>query len=593
MVPAERKRRRRAAVRLTATLAAMVAILAAAPGPAGAAPTVAPEPTPPPAELPERPADYAIGAREALRIADADPTLIATKRARGEPLTASVEAEPVRRWEVGYFDGDEKIVLVVVDGANGEIVESWTGSAVSWPMARGREGQFGHLLNAPYVWIPLAAVFLAGLADWRRPRRIVHLDLLVLLSFGVSQAFFNDAEIGTAVPLYYPPLLYLLGRLLWIGFGRRSAPLRPSAPLGLLIGLCVVLAIFRVTLNIADSGVIDVGYAGVIGADRIADAEPVYGDGAFPDDNPTGDTYGPANYFAYVPFEQALPWTGGWDELPAARAAAIFFDLLCVAGLFVLGRRLGRGRGDPDDPGEGDEEDTRAGTRLGVILAFGWLAYPYTDFVVQSNANDSLLAAYLIWSLAAFAQPLARGVLLAAAALTKFAPLALAPLYLAGGRGLLAGRPSRARLRSALLYAGGFAAASALLLAHPAIDPGLATFWERTIGSQAGRESPFSLWGQADLEWLQTLLKAAAVVLALAVALVPARRSLAQIAALAGAVTVAVQLTVEHWFYLYIVWFFPLLLVAIAVASEEHEEGPPPEQPETGLRPASVGGTTR
>jgi hypothetical protein len=323
-------------------------------------------------------------------------------------------------------------------------------------------------------------------------------------------------------------------------------------PLKVLVVLAVGLAIFRVTLNIADSGVIDVGYAGVVGADRIVDAEPIYGDGAFPSNNPTGDTYGPANYFAYVPFEQALPWSGAWDELPAAHAAAIFFDLLTVAGLFVLGRALG-GRG------------ARAGNRLGVVLAFAWLAYPYTDYVLQSNSNDSLVAALLVWSLVAFASPLGRGALLGIATMTKFAPLALAPLYVAGERGLLDWmRERRAQWRPALVCSGALLAAIVLLAAHPAVDPGLATFWDRTVVSQADRVSPFSVWGQADLEWLHRLVEAGAVALAIAVALVPRRRDLAGIAALGGAVMIAVQLTAEHWFYLYIVWFLPMLLVAIA-----------------------------
>ena len=30
----------------------------------------------------------------------------------------------------------------------------------------------------------------------------------------------------------------------------------------------------------------------------------------------------------------------------------------------------------------------------------------------------------------------------------------------------------------------------------PAIDPGLDTFYDRTIAYQAGRDSPFSIWGQ-------------------------------------------------------------------------------------------------
>ena len=90
-------------------------------------------------------------------------------------------------------------------------------------MARGYEGQFGHALNAPWVWIPLALIFFLGLLDWRKPLRIAHLDLLVLLSFGVSQIFFDAGEIGVSAPLVYPPLLYLLGRMLWVGFrGGRS-----------------------------------------------------------------------------------------------------------------------------------------------------------------------------------------------------------------------------------------------------------------------------------------------------------------------------------------------------------------------------------
>ena len=70
------------------------------------------------------------------------------------------------------------------------------------------------------------------------------------------------------------------------------------------------------------------------------------------------------------------------------------------------------------------------------MLAFAWLAYPYTAFALQSNSNDSLVAALLVWSLVLFARPLARGALLALAALAKFAPLVLAPLYAAGERGL-------------------------------------------------------------------------------------------------------------------------------------------------------------
>ena len=42
-------------------------------------------------------------------------------------------------------------------------------------------------------------------------------------------------------------------------------------------------------------------------------------------------------------------------------------------------------------------------------------------------------------------------------------------------------------------------------------------------------------------------------------------------AALGAALLIALQLTMHHWFYLYIVWFYPLLLVAMACWRAEEQ----------------------
>src|SRR5262249_33205791 len=139
-----------------------------------------------------------------------------------------------------------------------------------------------------------------------------------------------------------------------------------------------------------------------------------------------GDVYGPVNYLAYVPFEQAFPWSGKWDEVYAARAAALGFDLLTALGLFFLGRRL---RPGPD--GHPSEE----GKTLGVALAFAWLAYPFTMYTLGSSFNDPLVAMLLVGCLLVLSSPPARGAMAALAGLTKFGPLALAPLFAAGGGG--------------------------------------------------------------------------------------------------------------------------------------------------------------
>ena len=149
-------------------------------------------------------------------------------------------------------------------------------------MARGYEGAFGRKLNAPYVWIPLCLLFLLPFVDLRRPFRLLHLDLLVLLAFGASHVFFNRGEIGVSVPLVYPVLLYLLVRMLLAGFRprERRGPLVPHVPLaGCWRWRWCSWWPSGSALNVVDSNVIDVGYAGVIGADRIVDGDQLYGEG--------------------------------------------------------------------------------------------------------------------------------------------------------------------------------------------------------------------------------------------------------------------------------------------------------------------------
>jgi hypothetical protein len=492
-------------------------------------------------------------------------------------------------WEIGFYADGEELVQVVVDDQSGELEESWTGYQVAWRMARGYPGAFGRTLNAPYVWLPLCAIFVLGLLDWRRPFRIAHLDLLVIVAgFGLSHYFFNRGEIGVSVPLAYPPLLYLLGRALWVAY-RGGTGLRPSAPALWLAVVTLLLVGLRVGLNVADSNVIDVGYSGVIGADKIVDGEALYG--GFPEDNRSGDTYGPVSYYAYVPFEQLFTWSGDWDDLPAAHAASIFFELGTLAGLFMLGRRL--------RPGE-------EGRALGILLCFAWAACPYTAFALESNTNDALVPLLLVLTLLFITSPPARGIWLALASLTKFAPFALAPLFAtygatagkrddSGGGGMAvnrdesatggtAGGPIRGRIRARRMggtavtgpvaryfsviwpFALAFAITIALAMAQTLLDPGLSTFWDNTIGNQAGRDSPFSVWGQdPSLEWLHTAVKVVVVGLALLVAFVPRRRDPVTMAALGAAVLIALQLTVDHWFYLYLPWFLPFLFVALLV----------------------------
>ena len=526
--------------------------------------TVSENPVPVPnSDIP--PAGRRLSANGVLAIAQALPKIKAVRAKYPGSYSGAYLKGPLR-WQVSFFSkkGAHEIGQVVIADETGRVLEQWTGFQVAWSMARGYPGAFGRHVNALYIWLPLCLLFLLPFIDPRRPFSLLHLDLLVLLSWSVSLAFFNHAHIYASVPLTYPPLLYLLARMLWLlrrprpGQRRAQRPLRLLLPTPWLAFGVVFLLGFRIGLNVTDANVIDVGYAGVIGADEIVHDKALYGH--WPQDNEHGDTYGPVSYESYIPFEQALGWSGKWDDLPAAHAAAIVFDLLALGLIFLLGLRI-------------------RGPTLGVALAYAWVAYPFTLFALESNSNDTLVAVFILAALLLANSPPARGMFAALAGLTKFAPLALVPvlathgLFTGGGSSegaagdmRVLNREQRPRIRARALTAFFFAfVLTVAIVSIPAIThDSLHTIYERTIEYQANRGSPFSVWGlYGGLHGVQTAVQVAAVVLALALAVLPRRADVVGLAAACAAIVIATQLGVEHWFYLYIPWFFPLVMVAL------------------------------
>ncbi len=473
-----------------------------------------------------------------------------------------------------------------VDDGSTRVTEAWTGPQVAWKMARGYEGAFGgKKINTLPVWLAFCAVFLLGLADFRRPLSLRNLDLLALLSFSVSLWYFNDGNIFTSVPLAYPPLVYLLARCVWIG--ARGRPVRAARPLwkpAVLLAAAVFLIGFRTGLNIEDSNVIDVGYAGVIGAQRIASGVMPYDHFPKEDDlkacgsadsegeirdriqfngrcesaNPLGDTYGPVAYEAYLPGYWIRGWSGKWDKLPAVHLTSIIFDVLCALGLGLVGLRYG-------------------GRWLGAALAFAWAAFPFTQYVSMSNTNDAIVPVFLIFGFWLASSPWTRGISVALSGWTKFATLIVAPLWLTYPG------PVR-RPRPALAFAAGFLVAtlvafSVLVLdAHPIAAA--QTFYDRTLKTQITRDSPFSLWdwaqyharGIPDLHVLQRVLEGLLVLGAVAAAFVPRAKTPLQLAALTGALLIGFELVLTHWFYLYISWFFPFVVFALLSNGREQPE---------------------
>ena len=99
--------------------------------------------------------------------------------------------------------------------------------------------------------------------------------------------------------LLYPPLVYLLVRMLIRGVRRRSLPrqIEVRLPTAVLVLGLLALVAGRVAVTLVPHNVVDVGTASALGANRILHGLSLY----YPSlGHP--DTYGPIAYLVYVPF---------------------------------------------------------------------------------------------------------------------------------------------------------------------------------------------------------------------------------------------------------------------------------------------------
>jgi hypothetical protein len=530
----------------------------------------------------------------------ADPKVAAwLKRYPPHPTTQSTWKAGV--WTVNVWSGQAgEIATGTLDDATGVVTQAYTGPQVAWGMARGVPGAFGGTkINSYPVWLGFCAVFLLGLVDWRRLFSLRNLDLVMLLSFSVSLWYFNRGHVFAAMTCAYPGLFYVAGRNVWIGVRDRPPRGRTVWPVWLMIGATVFLIGFRIGLNVRDSNVIDVGLSGVVGAYTIWSGESPYGNFPVEDGRPAcgpadssgeirnhiqtngrceaadpqGDTYGPVAYEAYLPGFWAFGWSGVWDSLPAAHATSILWDVLAIVGLGLVGYRFG-------------------GARLGATLAFAWAAWPFTQYASNSNTNDMIQPALLIWGFYFLTSPFLRGVFGALGAWTKLAPLLLIPLW--------AGYPEARSDRSRGRYALGFVVATVLAFFVLFLEPNplhaAHEFVTRTFSYQVNRASPFSLWdwrqyhakGLPNLHAVQIALEVLLVAGALALGRWPKRRSPVQMAAFTAAVLVGFELVLTHWSYLYLPWFFPFVAFAFLAprAVEEPQPIPEPQPVPQALAPA-------
>ena len=513
--------------------------------------------------LDEVPLNWTSSARQAEAAAEHTPIMQAFHR-RVHPLVVSPFVwRAVHPYWYIVFSYKGKIVADADVSPAGKVTGAWTGRQA---LASYAHGGWSWVLDSALVILPGCLLFMLVFIDPRRLWRMATLDGLAILAFLVSWLLLAHAHLVAAVWLCYPPLAYLFLRMLKLGFGRGTGSGRLAPLLGtrtLLIGLPALLGA-RIALSLIGHQEIDIGYESVIGAYRILHHLPMYYNDPY-----HGDTYGPVTYLAYVPFELLFPWKNSLSNLHAADAAAIVWDLGTVIGLVVLGRRLRPGA---------------EGKRLGLVLAWAWAACPFTTIAMIVHTNDGLIAMLTVFALLAATTPVVSGALLGVAAAAKFSPAGLVPLLAA---------PRQRGVKGALVLTGSCLAVLATAIVAWLPPGGFSYFWQRTIHYQLVRLDVFSPWAlHPTLHPIQLVLEVLAAGLVLAVAVVPRERSLIRTCTLAAAVTLAIQIPATHWYYYYILWFLPFVLVGMlarlavepvavtqATRAEPTAAGPEPRQP--------------
>ena len=452
-------------------------------------------------------------------------------------------------------------------------------------MARGRPGAFGgRTLTSWPVWLAFSAVVLprarkspppALAAQPRSPRPALVRRLARLLQPGLG---LHSAPLAVP-PLAVPPRSACVDRL---RLRARSARRDPSGPSGcsrrdvFLVGL-------RVGLNVeTQRSVIDVGYAGVIGADRILDGQAPYGHmpqaGSL---KPCGPADANGEVRAADPGERALRGVEPArrhvrpGRLPRLRPGGRRARLVGEVGLAARGPRdVDRARPARRCSRWYSSGAASGDARCAATLAFAWAAYPFTAYALLANTNDALMPALLVVGLLFAASPGARGASVALAGWTKFAAL-LARAALADVSRTRARCTGDARSRaSSLAFVAGHA--RCLLDAAARARPdgcgcgrsGTARSPSSSVGTRRSRSgtgasttpagSPIS--GSVQLVRPDPHCSSLAGVVAV--------RSRAQGTARAGGAerrdpARRRSSSLTHWFYLYLPWVLPFVVLAL------------------------------
>lgn len=338
--------------------------------------------------------------------------------------------------------------------------------------------------------------------------------------------------------------------------------------------LIIILLIYRIHMALSYN-VIDIGVESADGADLLLQGKsPYHHDFVYTYKGVTSDmphTYGPFTYIFYSPFVLLFPFDTPNESIISAKIAAICADVLIVIGLLFLGESI-------------------KNKRFGYVLAFAWLAHPFTVISLKHGSNDMLPFALLVWILLLIYKEmkmksraekkknsdgkinpkkislskdssLINGILLALSGMAKFFYLPLFFLYVSMYKG-----------KWKAIFTMAFLGSCLLTLSIIFLEPeGISHFIDSTWGYQSGRTEfggagagATSIWALfSALALIRYILLVLFALYCVLLYFYPKDKGFFTVCALSATVVLGIQILNNRYSTFYIPWVLGFLLLVI------------------------------
>ena len=447
------------------------------------------------------------------------------------------------------------------------------------------------------IWLAMIVTVVVAY-DFRNHLSWRNVDILLLMPLSLFLVDLTEWQLGISDPIQRS----LFGMVFFVIFSISALllvramigaflPRKTTAPLNLPAPLAVVLTIVLFASNSLlalghqpnDSGIFtNIGSARMLETGKFPYGDPWLMGGA-------AATYGPVLYISHIPFQLALSSVANGQRevssfrrwiiagtspdyvgppILATKLTVLFFHLLAVVGLVIIGRQL-------------------AGGNVGWSLAALYLASAYVQGLGGQEAfitgmtyvSHIAPAALTILAFAVLNRPFWSGSLLAVAAGALFYPVFFFPLWF--GFYFWRGKEYASFTAGFVVVCVVIGVSVLLMTQSSETESALQIIYKSTVAHQEAKDSygssTFSFWGLHPnfASFWQTpfiegwfLLRPSFLTFAAFIGgtfFMARNRTTTQLAFLTAAIAIAIQLWKSHAGGTYVEWYYPFLLIGLFV----------------------------